>query len=148
MYHLKIYRGVMCHGNEEWFKTWTGINLSVQNWHEVFDKFWPKHSKISKIGTIMGWFWPKYIMFELNKYRVVMFDDTKDWCKIWRKTDLYFLKWHDEFDKFLFSLKNSAFILENKMAEIKIKIQNNQIEQMQCENFILPWKWKESCQVR
>ena len=29
-----------------------------------------------------------------------MFDGTEDWCKIWRKTDLYFLKWHEEFGKF------------------------------------------------
>ena len=36
-------------------------------------------------------------------------------------------------------LKDSDFILESKMAElIKIKFQNNQIYQMQCENFILP----------
>ena len=41
-----------------------------------------------------------YIMFELKKYRGVMFDCTEDWCKIWRKTDLYFLKWHEEFGKF------------------------------------------------
>ena len=29
-----------------------------------------------------------------------MFDDTEDWWKIRRKTDLYFLKWHEEFGKF------------------------------------------------
>ena len=35
-------------------------------------------------------------------------------------------------------LKNSDFILESKIAELnKNKIQNNQIDQMQCENFIL-----------
>ena len=35
-------------------------------------------------------------------------------------------------------LKNSDFILESKMAELnQIKIQNNQVEQMQYENFIL-----------
>ena len=34
-------------------------------------------------------------------------------------------------------LKNSDFILESKMAELnQIKIQNNQVEQMQYENFI------------
>ena len=38
----------------------------VQNWHEEFDEFWPKHSKISIICTLMGCFWPKYIMFELK----------------------------------------------------------------------------------
>ena len=38
-------------------------------------------------------------------------------------------------------LKNSDFILESKMAElIKIKTENNQRDQMQHENIILPWK--------
>ena len=67
MHELKIYRGVMCHDNEEWCKNWRGIDLSVQNWHEEFDEFWPEHSKISKICTLMGFFWTKYIMFELKK---------------------------------------------------------------------------------
>ena len=31
MHELKIYRGVLCHDNEEWCKTWTGIDLLVQN---------------------------------------------------------------------------------------------------------------------
>ena len=38
-------------------------------------------------------------------------------------------------------LKNSDFSLESKIAELnKNKIQNNQIDQMQCENFILSSK--------
>ena len=65
----ELYRGVMCHRNEKWCKSWKGIDLSVQNWHEEFDKFWPEHSKISKICTLMGFFWTKYIMFDLKKYR-------------------------------------------------------------------------------
>ena len=48
----------------------------------------------------MGCFWPKYIMFELKKYRGAIFHDTRVWCKIWRKTDLWFGKWHEEFGKF------------------------------------------------
>ena len=52
---------------EYWYKIWRGIDLSVQNWHEEFDKFWPEHSKISKICTLMGFFWPKYVMIELKK---------------------------------------------------------------------------------
>ena len=67
MYELKIHRGVMSHDNEEWCKNWRGIDLSVHNWHKEFDDFWPKHSKISKMCTLMGCFWPKYIMFELRK---------------------------------------------------------------------------------
>ena len=44
-----------------------------------------------------------------------MFDGTEDWCKIWRKTDLCFLK------IFVYRLKNSNFILESKMAELNWK---------------------------
>ena len=62
----------MCHGNEEWWKTRTEIDLSVQNWHEQFEKFWPEHSKIPKIYTLISCFWGKYV-----KHRGVMFDDTE-----------------------------------------------------------------------
>ena len=54
---------------------------------------------VSKIYTLMGCFWPKYIMFELKTYRGVIFHDTREWCKIWRKSDLWFGKWHEEFGK-------------------------------------------------
>ena len=30
MYELKIYRGTMCHDNEEWCKNWSEIDFSVQ----------------------------------------------------------------------------------------------------------------------
>ena len=73
MYQLKIYRGVLCHENEEWSKIWTGIELSIQNWHEEFDVFWSEHSKISKICTLMGFFWTKYIIFELKKSIEVLY---------------------------------------------------------------------------
>ena len=107
MYKLKIYRGVIYHDNEEWCKIWRVIDLSVQNWHEEFDRFWPKHLKISKICTLMGCFWPKYVMFKLKKYRYrrAMFGGSADWSKIWRKTDLCFKKQHEEFDKFLHAQK-------------------------------------------
>ena len=42
----------------------------------------------------------KYLMFDLKKYRRVIFYDTTEWCKIWWKTDSWFEIWHDEFDKF------------------------------------------------
>ena len=150
----------MCYDNEdneERCKIWKGIDLSVQNWHEESNKFWPKHSKISKICTLMGCFWPKYSMLQLRKYREVKFDgtqdwlknlkenwsvvskmtriwwiliqtlkssrnvhfdmffpvmfdrkkssgvifhDTREWCKIWRKTDFCFKKSQEKFEKF------------------------------------------------
>ena len=63
-----------------------------QNWHEKFDKFWPEHSKVLKICSLIGSFWQEYIMFELKKCRGVIFPNTEEWCKIWRKTDLWFGK--------------------------------------------------------
>ena len=51
-----------------------------------------ENSKVSKIYTFMGYFWPNYIMFELKKYRWVMFNCTQDWYKIRRKTGLCFQK--------------------------------------------------------
>ena len=56
--------------------------------------------KSQKIFTLMGSFWAKYILFELKKYRGVIFHDIEEWCKIWRKTDLLLGKWHEEFGKF------------------------------------------------
>ena len=49
MYELKIYWEIMCHDNDEWYKTWWGIDLSVQNWLDEFDKFWLEHSKSQKL---------------------------------------------------------------------------------------------------
>ena len=49
-----------------------------------------------------GSFSTKYITLTLKKYRGVMFHDTEEWwCKIWRKTDLWFGKWHEKFGKML-----------------------------------------------
>ena len=58
-----------------------GMNLSIQNWHEEFDEFWSEYSKISKMYTLKGYFWSKYIMFELKKYRGVMLYGTEDYFK-------------------------------------------------------------------
>ena len=74
--------------------------MSVQNWHEEFDEFWPEHSTISKICTLIGCFWAKYIMFELKKYRGVIFDGTEYWWEVWRKNELCFQKWYEKFEKF------------------------------------------------
>ena len=134
MYELKIYRGVLCHDNEEWCKIWRGIDLSVQNWHEEFDEFWPEHSKISKICTLMGCFWPKYIMFELKKVQrsyvwwhwILMQNLKGNWLVLSKMT------WRI-WQIFVHRLKNSDFILESKMAKLnQNKIENNQIDQMQC----------------
>ena len=100
LFELKNNRGIIFHENEEGYKIWRRIDLSFQNWHKKFDKFWPEHSKVSKIFILMGSFWAKYILFELKKYRGVIFHETEEGYKIWRGIDLLFQNWHKEFDKF------------------------------------------------
>ena len=90
----------MCHGNEKWCKVWREIHLSFQNWCEKFDKFWPEHLKVSSIFILMCFFWAKYILFGLKKYRGIIFHDTEEGYKIWRRMDLSFQSWHKKFDKF------------------------------------------------
>ena len=47
----------------------------------------------------MGTFWAKYI-FELEKYRGIIFHETEEGYTIWRGIDLPFQNWHKKFDKF------------------------------------------------
>ena len=56
--------------------------------------------EVSKICTLIDSYCAKCLMFHLNEYRGVIFHDTEEWCKIWRKTDLRFGKWQEEFGKF------------------------------------------------
>ena len=87
----------MCNDTEELWEIWRN---SFQNWHKQFDKFWLEHWKVSKIYTLMDCFWLKYIMFELKKYTEVIFHDARVRCNIWRKSDLWYKKWREEFGKF------------------------------------------------
>ena len=100
LFELKRYRPVTVDETKEGYKILRGIDLSFQNWHKEFDKFWPEHSKVSKIFTLIGSFWAKYILFELKKYRGVIFNETEEGYKILRGIDLSFQNWHKEFDKF------------------------------------------------
>ena len=84
MYALKIYGElcVMTMKNDAKFgeKLPCRFKIDVRNLGN-FD------SKLSKICTSVGSFW-------------VMFDSTGDGCEIWRKANVCFQKWHEEFAKF------------------------------------------------
>ena len=82
MYELKIYRGVMCHGNEEWCKNWRGIDFSFKIDMRNVTMFWLEHSKISQICTLMGCFWPKYNIWAKKR--------TAELCLIALKIDAKF----------------------------------------------------------
>ena len=56
--------------------------------------------KSLKFYSLMGSFCPNNIKFQLKKYRRVMSHDTEEWCKVWRKTNSWFQKWHEKFGKF------------------------------------------------
>ena len=105
LFEVKKYRKVM--------QVWRGIGLSLQNWHEEFVHFWPKYSKVSKSLALLGSFCAKYILFELEKYKGVIFHDTEGWYTIWKGIDLSLQNWYKEFNKFwpggLKSLKNLDF---------------------------------------
>ena len=99
LFELKKCRGVIFHDTEGGYKIWRGIDLSFENCCKEFDKFWPEHLKVSKIFSLMGSFLAKYILFELKKYRGVIFHETEQGYKIWRGIDVSFQNWHKEFDK-------------------------------------------------
>ena len=42
-----------------------------------------------------------------------MSDGNEDWCKVWRKTDLRFQKWHEEFRKYAYAEINERQIYQN-----------------------------------
>ena len=127
MHEWQTYWDIISNDTEEGWKIWRGIDLSFQNWHKEFDEFWLENSKVSKLYTLMGWFWPNY-MFELKKYRGVMLDCTQDWYKVWRKTGLCFqkLKWGiwqiftRALESFQIEILIASFCLKLKIYELKI----------------------------
>ena len=123
MHKLQTYRGVISNDTEEWWKIWRRIDLPFQNWHKVW---WILTRDLESL-TLVGCFWPNYIMLELKKYREVMFNCTQDWYKVWRKTGLRFQKltwgiWQI-FTRALESLQIGTlmayFCLKLKMYELK-----------------------------
>ena len=75
---LKLTRGI--------WQMLTQVLKYLKNWH--FNGL-----LLTKVDNV----WAK------KKYGGVMFDGTEDWCKIWSKTDLPFLKRHEESGKLSFT---------------------------------------------
>ena len=86
-----MYKRVMFHDTGKWCKAWRKTNLWFQIQHEKFGEFSPNHSKVWKFH-FDGLFCPKYMRFELKKYRGVIFHDTEQWRKIWINPDLVISK--------------------------------------------------------
>ena len=75
---------------------WRMIQKLKRNWLVVLKLTWTSQNltraleKSKNLFFLIGSLWPKYILFELQKYRGVIFHDTEEICKFWRKTDLWF----------------------------------------------------------
>ena len=59
LFELKQYRGFIFHDTGEWYKIWRKTDLWYGKWHEDFSKFWPEHSKFSKLGLWWSLFYSK-----------------------------------------------------------------------------------------
>ena len=53
--------------------------------YKEFDKFWSEHSKVTKIFTLMGSFWAKYILFELKSTEELSLITLKKYAKFEEK---------------------------------------------------------------
>ena len=62
----------MSHDTEDWCKIWRKTDLLFQKWQE-FGEFWFKHSKVSKIWTLIGPFRAKYVTFDLKSREELSF---------------------------------------------------------------------------
>ena len=103
--------------------------------------------------TSMGYFCPKYMRFELKKYRGVIFHGTEQWCKIWKTLTLWFQKWHEELGELsslehpkVWKLYIDGLFLSKAYTVSVRKFQRNYVSwhwrvlQSLNENWLVAWK--------
>ena len=81
MYEFKTYRGVMCHDMKIVAKFEEELTFRFKIDMKDLSNFDSTTQKSKKL-LFNGLLGPKYIMFELKRYRGSMFNGTEDWCKI------------------------------------------------------------------
>ena len=79
---------------------------SFQDWHEEFNKFWPKDWKISKVCTLLGCFWPKCIMYQRS---LANFHESNRKSQNWDFTGIILCKVENAW-----ALTNLTRVLENR----------------------------------
>ena len=82
------------------------IQKLKSNWLVVLKLSWGTSQILTRgLGSLKMCVWigslrPKYIFFELQKYRGIIFHNTEELCKFWRKTDLCVESRLEKFGKF------------------------------------------------
>ena len=77
------------------FENKTGSKNDMKN----FLNFNARGGKSESLHFDVFYFCRKYIMFKPKRYGRVMCHNIEQWWKIWRRNDLWFEKWHEEFVK-------------------------------------------------
>ena len=98
---------------------------NLVNFHPTIQK--------SENFTLMGFFCPMYLRFEITECREVIFhDDTEQWCKIWINSDLVIPKM-----RALKSLKN--YTIMDSIMEFLSKAYN---VSSKFNRSYVSWNWK------
>ena len=103
------------------------LTLGSKNYMRNLVNFHPTIRKSNNFTSI-DYFCPKYMRFELKKYREVIFHDTEQWCKIWINPDLVVSKmawgigW--TFIRALKSLKNCTLMGSFCQKHIMFQLEN------------------------
>ena len=85
---------------------WRMIQKFKGNWVVLLKLTWTSQNltralkKSKNLFFLIGSLLPKYILFERQKYRGVIFLNTEEFCKFWRKSDQWFEKRHEKFGRF------------------------------------------------
>ena len=86
---------------------WRLIQKLKRNWFVVLKLTWRTSQILTRAleslkNVCFNWLLVTkvYIAWATKVQRRVIFHDTEELCKFWRKTDLWFEKWHEKFGKF------------------------------------------------
>ena len=109
VHHSAKFQTFDCSGeiSPKLWKIWRELIFCFKNDKNLvnFDLSTKNSKKFALWFLLCKVFWPKKIQRSI-------FHDIEESCKIWRKTDLWFGKWHEEFGKFSSeNLKMSKLVL-------------------------------------
>ena len=81
-FELQKYRRVIFHDTEQWCKVWINPDLVVSKMAWGIGCTFIRALKSLKNCTLMGSFYSKHIMFQLENFKGILCHETEGWCKI------------------------------------------------------------------